>query len=154
VVRRENYYEQLGVAPTASAADIRAAYRALARTLHPDRARGVASPRMATINEAWRVLGDPTRRAAYDEELAHARDASARPRPASRPAEPAPRDRPPQASPGDAEAEEEEEDDWRLDLPITDGRAVRALGLLVAVAGALAVVVVGALFAYAILWAG
>ncbi|HEY7107281.1 MAG TPA: J domain-containing protein [Acidimicrobiia bacterium] len=150
--RPKTYYEQLGVAPTASAADIRAAYRTLARTLHPDRARGQASSRMASINEAWRVLGDPTRRAAYDDELARA-EPHVRPRSEATRSDAAPRARQQEAAEEEAAADEEA-DDWRLDVPITDGRAVRALGLLVAVAGALAVAVVGALFAYAILWAG
>ena len=50
--------------------------------------------------------------------------------------------------------DEFEEEDWRLDLPITDGRAVRTLGILVAVTGAMALAAVIALFTYAILWAG
>ena len=45
---------------------IRAAYRALARKHHPDFGGGARE--MALINEAWAVLGDPARRAAYDAE--------------------------------------------------------------------------------------
>ena len=52
------------------------------------------------------------------------------------------------------EPDEDFEEDWRLDLPITDGRAVQTLGILVAVTGALALAAVIALFTYAILWAG
>lgn len=58
-------YETLGVRPDASAAEIRAAYRALARRHHPDRAPADAAA-MAAINEAYRVLGEPSRRAVYD----------------------------------------------------------------------------------------
>jgi molecular chaperone DnaJ len=59
------HYETLGVRPDATAAEIRDAYRALARRYHPD--RGGADPSaMAAINEAYRVLGDPGRRAMYD----------------------------------------------------------------------------------------
>ncbi len=54
------------MAPTASAEEIRAAYRALARRLHPDARGGRPSPEMAAVNEAWRVLSDPGRRAVYD----------------------------------------------------------------------------------------
>jgi molecular chaperone DnaJ len=54
------------VAPTASADEIRAAYRALARRLHPDKQGGAQNPEMAAVNEAWRVLSDPARRAVYD----------------------------------------------------------------------------------------
>lgn len=67
------HYEVLGVAPTASPAEIRAAYVALARQHHPDRmsaagtdAQAVSAQRMAQINAAWTVLSDRDRRAAYD----------------------------------------------------------------------------------------
>jgi curved DNA-binding protein CbpA len=43
---------------------IRAAYRALAWQWHPD--RGGAPGQMIQINEAWRILGDSSRRAAFD----------------------------------------------------------------------------------------
>ncbi len=68
-----SHYEVLGVAPTASVAEIRAAYVALARAHHPDRqhtagtgAQADAASRMARINAAWTVLSDHNRRAAYD----------------------------------------------------------------------------------------
>jgi curved DNA-binding protein CbpA len=147
------HYERLGVAPTATAADIRAAYRVLAWKNHPDRAdgsesaRGLAAREMAEVNEAWRVLGDAERRAAYDATLAWGQ----RPREAER-AEPR---QAPDAGPADTiDADDDIEEDWRLDLPITDGRAVRTLGIMVAVTGVLALAGVIALFAYAILWAG
>lgn len=57
-------YEVLQVLRGAEPEVIRAAYRALARKHHPD--FGGAPDRMAAINEAWAVLGDPARRAAYD----------------------------------------------------------------------------------------
>ena len=67
------HYDELGVAPTASAAEIRTSYLALARRFHPDRLGGVpdaererAATRMAKINAAWSVLSDRGRRAAYD----------------------------------------------------------------------------------------
>ncbi len=59
------HYETLGVASDASADEIRAAYRALARRHHPDRGP-VDAGAMARINEAYRVLGEPSRRAVYD----------------------------------------------------------------------------------------
>lgn len=58
-------YTTLGVAPTASAADIKAAYRKKASEAHPDR-EGGSTEAMKAINEAWAVLGDPERRAKYD----------------------------------------------------------------------------------------
>lgn len=77
-----SHYEILGVAATASAHEIRAAFRRRAREVHPDRqpgsqtsgsdqeARsGQADNAMRELNEAWRVLGDPGRRRAYDQAL-------------------------------------------------------------------------------------
>ncbi|GIT46418.1 MAG: hypothetical protein Ct9H300mP12_10030 [Acidimicrobiales bacterium] len=66
-----DHYRTLGVPASASPDELRDAYRGLARRLHPDRvadpaARRSAADRMAKVNEAWRVLGDPGRRAAYD----------------------------------------------------------------------------------------
>jgi hypothetical protein len=67
------HYDELGVAPTASAAEIRSSYLRLARRFHPDglsdvpaAERAGASARMARINAAWSVLSDGRRRAAYD----------------------------------------------------------------------------------------
>jgi molecular chaperone DnaJ len=63
---RGTHYETLGVARTASSAEIRDAYRRLARQHHPDSAAGRDAEAMTAINEAYRVLGDPARRATYD----------------------------------------------------------------------------------------
>jgi curved DNA-binding protein CbpA len=59
-----DHYTVLGVARTADRQTIQRSYRALARRMHPD--FGGDPTEMARINEAWRVLGDPKRRAAYD----------------------------------------------------------------------------------------
>ena len=61
----DDLYAVLGVSRDASVVEIRDAYRRLARQLHPDRARD-AGDGMAAVNEAYRVLGDPGRRAVYD----------------------------------------------------------------------------------------
>jgi curved DNA-binding protein len=69
-VKFRDYYEVLGVPRTATADDIKRAYRTLARKHHPDlqpageRAR--ASERFKEINEAHEVLSDPEKRAKYD----------------------------------------------------------------------------------------
>jgi molecular chaperone DnaJ len=73
------HYERLGVRPDASAAEIRRAYRAVARLEHPDTAgEGArAGADMAAVNEAWRVLSDPGRRAMYDATMRAASSGSA-----------------------------------------------------------------------------
>ncbi|HUF33975.1 MAG TPA: DnaJ domain-containing protein [Acidimicrobiales bacterium] len=67
------HYQTLGVGRGATAGEVRQAYLHRARALHPDRAAAqgeTATPRaMQDVNEAWRVLGDPVRRAAYDRSL-------------------------------------------------------------------------------------
>ncbi len=70
------HYDELGVAPTATPAEIRKSYLALARRYHPDglgaapkRDREQATTRMARINAAWSVLSHRERRAAYDAAL-------------------------------------------------------------------------------------
>jgi hypothetical protein len=65
VIADGGHYATLGVRPDATAVEIRDAYRALARRYHPDREPSAAE-KMAAINEAYRVLGEPSRRAAYD----------------------------------------------------------------------------------------
>ena len=62
-------YDRHGVAPAASADEIRAAYRRIARRVHPDRGSAGNEAAMAAVNEAWRVLSDPGRRAEYDASL-------------------------------------------------------------------------------------
>jgi len=62
------YYEILGVAQTASAQEIKQAYRRLVKIYHPDRNPGNTEviQRMVLINEAYNVIKDPVRRAQYD----------------------------------------------------------------------------------------
>ena len=63
-------YKTLQVDAEAEEEVIAAAYRRLALKYHPDTAGAEGSPRMAAINAAWEILGDPARRAAYDRERA------------------------------------------------------------------------------------
>lgn len=63
------HYECLRVDPNASLEEIRAAYRRAARDAHPDRHGDGSAQRMASVNEAWRVLGDADRRRIYDASL-------------------------------------------------------------------------------------
>jgi curved DNA-binding protein len=68
-VQYKDYYETLGVARTASEADIKKAFRKLAREYHPDVAKDKkrAEEKFKEINEAYEVLSDPAKRKRYDE---------------------------------------------------------------------------------------
>jgi molecular chaperone DnaJ len=65
---KRDYYEVLGVARNASEQDLKSAFRKLAKEHHPDRNPGDASAekKFKEINEAYEVLKDPQKRAAYD----------------------------------------------------------------------------------------
>ena len=73
-------YRLLGVPRGASREEIALAWRRRARAEHPDsRPADAAAPgRFRALVEAWRVLGDPVRRAAYDRALARERQPAAR----------------------------------------------------------------------------
>lgn len=63
----KDYYQTLGVARDATVEQIKKAYRSLARKHHPDLSKEAgAEARMKEVNEAYAVLSDPEKRAAYD----------------------------------------------------------------------------------------
>ena len=68
-VQFKDYYETLGVPRTAGEADIKKAFRKLAREFHPDVAKDKkkAEEKFKEINEAYEVLSDPAKRKKYDE---------------------------------------------------------------------------------------
>jgi curved DNA-binding protein len=67
-VEFKDYYQTLGVAHEAPADEIRKAFRKLARKYHPDVSKEAdAEARMKEVNEAYAVLSDPEKRAAYDQ---------------------------------------------------------------------------------------
>lgn len=63
-----DYYEVLGIAPNASAEEIRRAYHMLAFQCHPDRHQETeeANKKMQEINEVYAILSDPIKRREYD----------------------------------------------------------------------------------------
>lgn len=65
----KNYYDTLGVSKTASAEEIKSAYRKLAKKYHPDLNPNdeVAASKFKEINEAYEVLGDEQKRKNYDQ---------------------------------------------------------------------------------------
>ncbi|CAA6667916.1 unnamed protein product [Spirodela intermedia] len=63
--RRRSFYDLLGIPEDGGAAEIKRAYKELARRYHPDYTR-----RFIEVQEAYETLSDPSRRALYDRHLA------------------------------------------------------------------------------------
>ncbi len=77
----QDYYATLGVSPTATAAEIKRAFRQLARQYHPDAPGAPQSTSLLfrLVQEAYDVLGDPKQRARYDQERRHRQSADVAP---------------------------------------------------------------------------
>jgi molecular chaperone DnaJ len=67
-----DYYHTLELSPTATPAEIKQAYRRLAKLFHPDSNLKTANhEKIAGVNEAYEVLGDPVRRQSYDQQRSY-----------------------------------------------------------------------------------
>ena len=73
-MERKTYYMILGVSQSESPGGIRAAYRDLAKRLHPDVAGEQATRAFQEVTEAYDVLSDPERRREYNDRLKRAED--------------------------------------------------------------------------------
>jgi DnaJ-class molecular chaperone len=71
------YYGVLGIAADADTGQVKAAFRNLAKTCHPDIEGGNAG-RFEEVHRAYEVLTDPLQRAAYDTQCARARSRARR----------------------------------------------------------------------------
>ena len=65
-----DYYKILEVPPTATTAEIKRSYHRLARLHHPDLNKQAKDTLIKRLNEAYAVLSDPVKRAAYDAQRA------------------------------------------------------------------------------------
>lgn len=72
----DSYYALLGVHPSASAIEIRRAYRELSKRYHPDTTdlpAAIAKEKFQKLNEAYAALSNPERRMAYDDKIRYSR---------------------------------------------------------------------------------
>ena len=70
MVSESNHYDTLDVNPKATSAEIKQAYRRLAKLFHPDsNSNTVNNEKIIQINAAYEIIGDPQRRYSYDQKL-------------------------------------------------------------------------------------
>ena len=67
MIKKYNYYKELGVDFKASKSEIKSAYRSLAKKYHPD--KGGDKEKFLIIQNAWETLNDPVKRQSYDSQF-------------------------------------------------------------------------------------
>src|SRR5947199_2617972 len=65
---KTDYYAILEISPTATQSEIKRSYRRLARKYHPDLNQQARDQHIKLLNEAYKSLSDPARRAIYDQQ--------------------------------------------------------------------------------------
>lgn len=75
----QDYYAMLGVTPDATPQEIKSAYRRLARLHHPDLNKEARDDLIKRLNQAYEILRDPQKRAAYDTQFARRSQGSTHP---------------------------------------------------------------------------
>jgi curved DNA-binding protein CbpA len=74
--KQQTYYDLLDLHPSATAIEIRRAYRELSKKYHPDTtilSTAVATSKFQALNEAYAAISHPERRLAYDLEIGYSR---------------------------------------------------------------------------------
>jgi curved DNA-binding protein CbpA len=71
----QNYYQRLGVTPSATPAQLKEAYRARILETHPDLHPGLDPARCQLVRTAYAVLANPDQRRHYDAAMGYGRDA-------------------------------------------------------------------------------
>ncbi len=82
--KQQTYYDLLGVHPSASAIEIRRAYRELSKKYHPDTTQlstATATVKFQALNEAYAAISHPERRSIYDLEIGYSRVVVVQPNP-------------------------------------------------------------------------
>ncbi len=72
----KDYYKILGVPPSSSEKDIKAAFYKLAQQYHPDKTQGKTTEKFKEINDAYSVLGNKDKKANYDSARGYSRSSS------------------------------------------------------------------------------
>lgn len=71
MTKKQDFYELLGVFPTATNEEIKKAYKSLALKIHPDKSRKTSDQEFIRIHQAYTILSSPTTRKLYDSKISN-----------------------------------------------------------------------------------